>query len=151
MSVRSPLNFIARSGISFTRTTGRAGPSRLLSTSPTTENRPTPAQSLGDIFEETWGSSSSVGAGLGLSSADKKDVKADLRAAGLSTSIADSPPLDRQSVDGAQGRALYRPGYAAQTRPPRTDPLLELFTNLLMKHGRKAEAQKRIGEVLDVM
>ncbi|KAH8090414.1 ribosomal protein S7 domain-containing protein, partial [Filobasidium floriforme] len=35
--------------------------------------------------------------------------------------------------------------------PPRVDPLLDLFTNLLMKHGRKAEAQKRIGEVLDVI
>lgn len=147
MSVRSPLNFIVRSGLSLSRTSGRAGPSRLLTTSSSAENRPSPAQSLGDIFNETWGSGSS--AALGLSSADKKDIKADLRAAGLSTSIADAP-VHRPTIDG-QGRALHRPGYAVQSRPPRTDPLLELFTNLLMKHGRKAEAQKRIGEVLEVM
>ena len=149
MSARSSLSSIVRAGLPLGRTTaGRAGPSRFISSSTPNPNRPTPAQSLGSIFEETWGPNSS--AALGLSKADEKDIKADLRAAGLSPSIADVPrKLDAQGQ--TQGRTLYRPGYPAETRPPRVDPLLDLFTNLLMKHGRKAEAQKRIGEVLDIM
>ena len=149
MSARSSLSSIVRAGLPLGRTAaGRAGPSRFISSSTPNPNRPTPAQSLGSIFEETWGPNSS--AALGLSKADEKDIKADLRAAGLSPSIADVPKkVDAQGQ--TQGRTLYRPGYAAETRPPRVDPLLDLFTNLLMKHGRKAEAQKRIGEVLDVM
>jgi hypothetical protein len=149
MSARSSLSSIVRAGIPLSRTAaGRAGPSRFISSSTPNPNRPTPAQSLGSIFEETWGPNSS--AALGLSKADEKDIKADLRAAGLSPSIADVPKkVDAQGQ--TQSRTLYRPGYAAETRPPRVDPLLDLFTNLLMKHGRKAEAQKRIGEVLDVM
>lgn len=49
-------------------------------------------------------------------------------------------------VDGAP-----RPGYTPSAIPPKEDPLLDLFTNLLMKHGRKAEAQKRVSEVMRLM
>lgn len=45
-------------------------------------------------------------------------------------------------------QAPTRPGYTADNLPPRVDPTLELFTNLIMKHGRKAEAQKVVADVL---
>jgi hypothetical protein len=42
-------------------------------------------------------------------------------------------------------------GYTAQSLPPDVDPLLALFTNLLMKHGRKAEAEGRVSRILSLM
>jgi small subunit ribosomal protein S7 len=42
-------------------------------------------------------------------------------------------------------------GYAADNLPPKVDPLLDLFTNLLMKHGRKAEAQNRVSSILSLL
>ncbi|KAJ9092343.1 hypothetical protein QFC20_007401 [Naganishia adeliensis] len=45
-------------------------------------------------------------------------------------------------------QAPTRPGYTADNLPPKVDPTLELFTHLIMKHGRKAEAQKVVADVL---
>jgi small subunit ribosomal protein S7 len=45
-------------------------------------------------------------------------------------------------------QAATRPGYTADNLPPKVDPTLELFTHLIMKHGRKAEAQKVVADVL---
>jgi small subunit ribosomal protein S7 len=42
-------------------------------------------------------------------------------------------------------------GYDAHSIPPDVDPLLELFTNLLMKHGRKAEAEGRVSRILSLL
>lgn len=42
-------------------------------------------------------------------------------------------------------------GYTAHSLPPDIDPLLELFTNLLMKHGRKAEAEGRVSRILSLL
>jgi hypothetical protein len=150
MSMRSlSLPSVLKSGLSLSRTSGRAGPSRLLSTTSSTENRPSPSQSLGAIFDEAWGPNSPLGSStLGLPSHEMKELKDDLRAAGVSPSIVNTPV--HREVDST-GRPLYKPGYTATARPPRVDPLLDLFTNLIMKHGRKAEAQKRVGEILDIM
>ena len=151
MSIRSsPLMSVFRATLAHTQ----AGPSRrLISTTTTIENRPTPAQSLGSIFDDAWGPNSPLGsAALGLQTKDMKDIKDDLRAAGVSPSIANFPTAQKgREVDSTTGRPLYKPGYEAGLRPPRVDPLLDLFTNLIMKHGRKAEAQKRLSEVLDIM
>lgn len=46
---------------------------------------------------------------------------------------------------------VERAGYAPSEIPPRKDPVLELFTNLLMIHGRKAEAERRMSEVLRLL
>lgn len=54
-------------------------------------------------------------------------------------------------VDSAASEAPERAGYAPHEVPPRKDPVLELFTNLLMVHGRKAEAERRMGEVLQLL
>jgi len=152
MSIRSsPLMSVFRATLAHTQ----AGPSRrLLSTTTTIENRPTPVQSLGSIFDDAWGPNSPLGtAALGsLQKQDVKDIKDDLRAAGVSPSIANFPTAQKgREVDSTTGRPLFKPGYEAGLRPPRVDPLLDLFTNLIMKHGRKAEAQKRLSEVLDIM
>lgn len=42
-------------------------------------------------------------------------------------------------------------GYDAHSIPPDVDPLLELFTNMLMKHGRKAEAEGRVSRILSLL
>jgi hypothetical protein len=76
------------------------------------------------------------------------DIKDDLRNAGVNPSVADRPS---SGILDLAARGAIRPGYSANARPPRVDPLLDLFTNLIMKHGRKAEAQRRVGEILDIM
>lgn len=35
--------------------------------------------------------------------------------------------------------------------PPQIDPLLDIFTNMLMKHGRKAEAQSNVSHILSML
>jgi small subunit ribosomal protein S7 len=42
-------------------------------------------------------------------------------------------------------------GYQPNALPPKIDPTLDLFTNLLMKHGKKAEAQSRVARILSLM
>lgn len=44
-----------------------------------------------------------------------------------------------------------RRGYTVHGLPPDTDPLLDLVTNLVMKHGRKAEARSRVSRLLSLM
>lgn len=59
------------------------------------------------------------------------------------------------SSSGETGPTLVDPnarrGYTPHAVPPDTHPLLDLFTNLLMKHGRKAEAQARVSRLLSLM
>ena len=43
------------------------------------------------------------------------------------------------------------PIYSASTLPPKTDPTLELLTNLLMKDGKKAQAQRFTTRTLSII
>ena len=60
-----------------------------------------------------------------------------------------------KAASGSEAPALIDPsakrGYTAHGIPPDVDPLLDLVTNLLMKHGRKAEAQSRVSRLLSLM
>ena len=42
-------------------------------------------------------------------------------------------------------------GYDPRALPPKIDPTVEMFTNLLMKHGRKAEAQSKVSRILSML
>ncbi|KAK4688069.1 small subunit ribosomal protein S7, partial [Tremellales sp. Uapishka_1] len=42
-------------------------------------------------------------------------------------------------------------GYLPHALPPKIDPTLDLFTNLLMKHGKKAEAQGMVSRILSLL
>ncbi|ODO04669.1 hypothetical protein I350_05278 [Cryptococcus amylolentus CBS 6273] len=42
-------------------------------------------------------------------------------------------------------------GYSPDAVPPSEDPSLDLFTNCLMKHGKKTEAQKMVQSVLKLL
>ncbi|WVQ74564.1 hypothetical protein IAR50_004165 [Cryptococcus sp. DSM 104548] len=42
-------------------------------------------------------------------------------------------------------------GYSPDALPPTEDPSLDLFTNCLMKHGKKTEAQKMVQSVLQLL
>ena len=44
-----------------------------------------------------------------------------------------------------------RRGYDPRALPPKIDPTVEMFTNLLMKHGRKAEAQSKVSRILSML
>ena len=58
------------------------------------------------------------------------------------------PDLSASLGDASFLQTPTRPGYTENNLPPRVDPTLELFTHLIMKHGRKAEAQKVVADVL---
>lgn len=42
-------------------------------------------------------------------------------------------------------------GYDPRALPPKIDPVIDMFTNLLMKHGRKAEAQGKVAKILSML
>ncbi|GMK59085.1 hypothetical protein CspeluHIS016_0701000 [Cutaneotrichosporon spelunceum] len=42
-------------------------------------------------------------------------------------------------------------GYAPGSMPLRSDPILELFTNMLMRHGKKASAQRAVSSILGLI
>lgn len=65
-----------------------------------------------------------------------------------STSQSTLPDFSTSLGDASFLQAPTRPGYTVDNLPPRVDPTLELFTHLIMKHGRKAEAQKVVSDVL---
>ncbi|KAL7419753.1 hypothetical protein Q5752_005669 [Cryptotrichosporon argae] len=55
-------------------------------------------------------------------------------------------PLAAAPTAAPSGRG-YQPG----ALPPKVDPTLDLFTNLMMKHGKKAEAQRRVSSILTLL
>ncbi|ORY27441.1 ribosomal protein S7 domain-containing protein [Naematelia encephala] len=60
---------------------------------------------------------------------------------------ASQPPSVIQPVD-----PLIAPrGYSPLAIPPLVDPILDLFTNLLMRHGKKGEAQRRVAHILELI
>lgn len=64
------------------------------------------------------------------------------------TPRANLPDLSAPLGDASFLQAPSRPGYTVDNLPPRVDPTLELFTHLIMKHGKKAEAQNVVSDVL---
>lgn len=42
-------------------------------------------------------------------------------------------------------------GYDPRASPPKVDPVVDMFTNLIMKHGRKAEAQGKVAKILSML
>ncbi|KAK8861510.1 hypothetical protein IAR55_002331 [Kwoniella newhampshirensis] len=42
-------------------------------------------------------------------------------------------------------------GYGADAIPPKVDPSLDLFTNCLMKDGKKSEAQKMVSRIMTML
>lgn len=73
------------------------------------------------------------------------------------TSTAPITPLPSSSVPSTSGSAFASPvqstsstrGYPINAMPAKFDPLLELFTNLIMKHGMKQQARRRVQDVLE--
>lgn len=67
-------------------------------------------------------------------------------ASGITTAITTpSTPL------AAVHDSTIGPIYSPSTLPPRTDPTLEFLTNLLMKDGKKAQAQRFITRTLSII
>jgi hypothetical protein len=64
------------------------------------------------------------------------------------TSVA--TPYGAPSAHTPRRAELIR-GYAPEALPPQIDPLLDLFTNMLMKHGRKTEAQGHVSDILSML
>lgn len=78
------------------------------------------------------------------SAAVRRDAFADLaKITGGTPASQASPFAQVEVVQQANMR-----GYAPRMLAPEEDPVLELFTNLIMKHGKKAEAQKHVMNIL---
>jgi small subunit ribosomal protein S7 len=82
----------------------------------------------------------------------RTDALADLAriTASPSSSAASSSflPLTSTAVSSTESAAR---GYAVGSMPVKADPVLDLFTNLIMKHGKKAEAQRHVSNILTLL
>ena len=65
--------------------------------------------------------------------------------------IASAASGSQPSAHTPERAAASVRGYELDALPPNVDPMLELFTNLLMKHGKKGEAQRRVSNILGMM
>ncbi|TKY84539.1 hypothetical protein EX895_006441 [Sporisorium graminicola] len=71
---------------------------------------------------------------------------------GASASIASSPITTPSAPSlAAVHDASTGPAYTPTTLPPKTDPTLEFLTNLLMKDGKKAQAQRFTTRTLSII
>ncbi|WWD16581.1 hypothetical protein CI109_101009 [Kwoniella shandongensis] len=71
-----------------------------------------------------------------------------LSAPSTSTSQSSIPPSSLSTI--GSGPAPAR-GYGVDAIPPKVDPSLDLFTNCLMKDGKKSEAQKMVSSILTLL
>lgn len=99
----------------------------------------------------TSSSSASASAGPVASFNDIVDIlKPRSQPSAFSSPIPSSTAAAVDESTGAGTIGTQR-GYAPSSLPPRTDPVLDLMTNLLMKHGKKAEAQSMVARVLSLL
>ncbi|KAN0060834.1 hypothetical protein ACQY0O_007493 [Thecaphora frezii] len=102
---------------------------------------PTPALALADARnEQTFGQAFGV---LSNAASQVSGGNGSSSAAGASLPLASDVPSTPASVLGTTA-----PLYTPTTLPPRTDALLELLTNLLLKDGKKAQSQRIVARML---
>lgn len=63
--------------------------------------------------------------------------------------VQSSTPFAAPSI--AVDPSSSRRGFSPDALPARNDPVLELFTNALMRSGKKAEAQKHVSNILTLL
>ena len=80
----------------------------------------------------------------------------------LNDIFSPSPPSTTPTTSSSPHTGFARPqttttlteatrGYERLALPPKSDPVLDMFTNLMMKHGRKAEAQSKMSRILAML
>ncbi|WRT65633.1 uncharacterized protein IL334_002578 [Kwoniella shivajii] len=101
----------------------------------------TSSRSLADLE-----SSSQSGSGSGFS--PLRDIL--VSSSSQTPSSSSRPNFPSPSSQDVQDQVAAR-GYDVHSIPPKVDPTLDLFTNCLMKDGKKDEAQKMVGRILSML
>lgn len=79
------------------------------------------------------------------SAAARRDAFADLAKI---TGAPGAQPASFSKAEPSTSMQARSRGFQPRVLPPEVDPTLELFTNLLMRHGKKASAQKLVRDIL---
>lgn len=108
-------------------------------------------------FASSAVASSSSGSGSSTSSnapvASFQDIVDILKPKAPSTPSAFTSPIPASTAEtvAAVEESSPQRGYSPSNLPHRVDPTLDLFTNVLMKHGKKAEAQSTVSRILSLL
>ncbi len=92
--------------------------------------------------------------GIAIGGSKAKKMRESLASVTDSSSVSDflsptsSSSLLTSSTSSLLSSSLEQPGYSPTSIPPKEDPILNLLTNLLMKHGNKEGARKIVVESL---
>lgn len=136
----------------------RAGPStafaRTLSSSAGTYNAPMNA--MGKVLDQI-----AVDKSSSLTRAEPPKTPADAAAvegrpttpnqdANTTAGTAESETAGVKTGLPRRGR-VGTPGYAPDVRPPVVDPVIDLFINMIMLHGKKSQARKEMSNILENM